>query len=146
MRSHALRELMKVFHGCFYKCASVCLTQPYIEHVLHCLSGLCIQDAASHAQPHDGALADQTADQDAEVTATVIHQRDRAWLLWTVWQPKENHGQNHEPAERAQSQHRMNIHISEIWHLWHDVRENVGQNVAVWAISYHISNFPQKNS
>lgn len=57
------------------------LTEPYIEHVLHGLSGLCVQDAPSHAQPHDGALTDQAADQDAHVAAAMVHQRDGARLI-----------------------------------------------------------------
>lgn len=53
------------------------LTQPYVDDVLHSFPGLCVQNAASHAQPHDGALTDKAADQDAQVAAAMVHQCDR---------------------------------------------------------------------
>lgn len=74
------------------------LTQSDIEHILHGVSGLGVQDAASHAEPDDCHLCDHTAEQDAQVASAVVHQVQRAGLIGVVHQPKEHHGEDHKPA------------------------------------------------
>lgn len=59
----------------------MCLTEPYVDDILHSFPGLCVQNAASHAQPHDGALTDKAADQDAQVPSAMVHQRYRTGLF-----------------------------------------------------------------
>lgn len=74
------------------------LTQSDIEHILHGVPGLCVQDAASHAEPDDCHLCDHTTEQDAQVASAVVHQVKRAGLVGVVHQPKEHHGEDHKPA------------------------------------------------
>lgn len=74
------------------------LTQSDIEHILHGVPGLCVQDTASHAEPDDCHLRDHTAEQDAQVAPAVVHQVKRAGLVGVVHQPKEHHREDHEPA------------------------------------------------
>lgn len=57
------------------------LTKPYVDDILHRFPRLRVQDAAPHAQPHDGALADEAADQDAQVAPAMVHQRDGTRLF-----------------------------------------------------------------
>lgn len=74
------------------------LTQAHVEHVLHGLAGLRVQDAPAHAQPDDGHLGDHAAQQDAQVAAAVVHQVQGAGLVRVVDQAEEHHGQDHKPG------------------------------------------------
>lgn len=73
------------------------LTEPYVENVLHGFPGLRVQDAAPHAQPHDGALTDEAADQDAQVAPAMVHQRHGAGLVRAVGEAEQDHGQDDQP-------------------------------------------------
>lgn len=80
------------------------LTQAHVEHILHGLAGLCVEDAPAHAQPDDGHLGDHAAQQDAQVAAAVVHQVQGAGLVRVVDQTEEHHRQDHKPGEMHVSQ------------------------------------------
>lgn len=82
----------------------VALTQAHVEHVLHGVAWLCVEDAPTHAQPDDGHLGDHAAQQDAQVAAAVVHQVQGTGLVWVVDQAEEHHGQDHKPVGRPASE------------------------------------------
>lgn len=73
------------------------LTQAHVEHILHGLAWLRVEDATTHAQPDDGHLGNHAAQQDAQVASAVVHQVQGAGLVGVVDQAKEHHGQDHKP-------------------------------------------------